>query len=100
MCARRLRFPDRLGFEIDAATWDAIRASAPFLTRLSAERIKQELDKTMEQVDRPSRALRMWRETGAAAALLPAVLAVLRLRLSARNPAHRSRKARILCRFR
>jgi len=72
---RGIRFTARFGFDLDPATWQAIRASAPHLTRLSAERVKQELDKTMEQVRAPSTALRLWRESGAAAVLLPELVA-------------------------
>lgn len=68
---RALRFASRFGFEIDPATWDAIAESAPFLTRLSAERVKQELEKTMDQVERPSTALNLWRKSGALAVLVP-----------------------------
>lgn len=72
---RAIRFAARFGFEIEPATWDAIRESAPHLTRLSAERVKQELEKTMEQVRAPSRALAMWRATGAMGVLLPELVA-------------------------
>lgn len=68
---RAIRFAARLDFRIDGPTWDAIVASAPHLTRLSPERVKQELDKTMEQVKAPSVALKRWREAGAFAALVP-----------------------------
>jgi tRNA nucleotidyltransferase (CCA-adding enzyme) len=44
---RALRFAARFGFEIDPDTWSAITASAPFLGRLSAERVKQEIEKTI-----------------------------------------------------
>lgn len=70
---RAIRFAARFNFAIDDATWRAIVASAPFLTRLSPERVKQELDKTMEQVAAPSVALRRWRESGAFSALIPAL---------------------------
>ena len=70
---RGIRFAARFDFEIDPATWAAIKASAPFLTRLSAERVSQELEKTMEQVRGPSRALRLWKESGALATLVPAL---------------------------
>ena len=70
---RAIRFAARFEFDIDPATWNAIVNSAPHLGRLSAERVKQELEKTMEQVERPGRALELWRETGALRALLPAV---------------------------
>lgn len=73
---RALRFAARYGFRIEPATRAAIDASAPFLTRLSAERVQQELVKTMEQVDRPAAALRLWKETGALAALVPALAEV------------------------
>jgi tRNA nucleotidyltransferase/poly(A) polymerase len=68
---RGLRFAARFSFEIDAATWKAICNSAPHLRRLSAERVKQEIEKTMEQVARPSLAFARWREAGALRALVP-----------------------------
>jgi tRNA nucleotidyltransferase (CCA-adding enzyme) len=70
---RAIRFASRFQFEIERATLEAIRSSAPHLTRLSAERVQQELVKTMEQVVRPSAALRLWRDTGALAVLIPAL---------------------------
>jgi tRNA nucleotidyltransferase (CCA-adding enzyme) len=68
---RAIRFAARYRFDIEPATRAAIEASAPFLTRLSAERVQQELVKTFEQVDRPGDALRVWRDTGALAVLVP-----------------------------
>jgi tRNA nucleotidyltransferase (CCA-adding enzyme) len=68
---RGIRFAARFGFEIDPETWEAIARSAPHLGRLSAERVHQELEKTMEQVERPSAALEMWRRAGALATLIP-----------------------------
>lgn len=70
---RAIRFAARYGFEIDEATWRAIAASAPELPKLSAERVKQEIEKTMQQVARPGRAFRLWRESGALASLVPAL---------------------------
>src|SRR5688500_8201403 len=70
---RAIRFAARFGFDIDPETWRAIVESAPHLGRLSAERVKQELEKTMEQVERPGRALALWRESGALHVLLPAL---------------------------
>src|SRR5216110_64519 len=40
---RAVRFATVLGFEIDAATWDAVCASAASITEISAERIREEL---------------------------------------------------------
>lgn len=68
---RALRFAGRFGLEIEAATWKAIQSSAPFLTRLSNERVKQELEKTMQQLACPSRSLLLWKSSGALQALLP-----------------------------
>ncbi len=70
---RAIRFASRFGFDIDAATWSAIQRSAPHFGRLSAERVKQELDKTMEQVRRPSEALARWQSSGAFATLVPSL---------------------------
>ena len=80
---RAIRFASRFGFEIEPATWAAIVASAPHLRRLSMERVKQELEKTMEQVERPSHALRLWRESGALSVLLPALAEVSDVALAA-----------------
>jgi tRNA nucleotidyltransferase (CCA-adding enzyme) len=68
---RAIRFAARFDFSLDGETWSALRDSAPHLGRLSAERVKQELEKTMEQVALPSRALGMWRESGAFGVLIP-----------------------------
>jgi tRNA nucleotidyltransferase (CCA-adding enzyme) len=70
---RAIRFAARFGFAIDPATRAAIDASAPFLGRLSPERVKQELDKTLEQVCRPSVAFAIWQSSGAFARLVPAL---------------------------
>src|SRR5688572_25461317 len=80
---RAIRFAARFGFEIESETWQAIVESAPYLGRLSAERVKQELEKTMEQVERPARALELWRESGALRVLLPQVESISSLTLSA-----------------
>lgn len=70
---RAIRFAARFGFRIEDSTWTAIVASAPWMGRLSAERVKQELDKTFEQVDRAGGALALWRDSGALEALIPAL---------------------------
>jgi tRNA nucleotidyltransferase (CCA-adding enzyme) len=80
---RAIRFAGRLGFAIDPATWSAVVASAPQLRRLSAERVKQELEKTMDQLPRPSAALALWVESGAMAVLVPGLAKVDPLTLAA-----------------
>lgn len=68
---RAIRFAARLGFTIAPETWTAIVESSPYLGRLSAERVRQELQKTLEQVDRPAAALELWRDSGALGTLIP-----------------------------
>ena len=68
---RAFRFAGRFGFDIDPATWEAVVNSAPHLARLSRERVRQELEKTMKQVRYPSRSLRLWQMSGAFASLVP-----------------------------
>ncbi len=80
---RAIRFAARFGFSLDAPTWDAIVASAPHLTRLSAERVKQEIEKTVEQVRYPGRAFRLWRECGALKVLIPAISGMTDMHLAA-----------------
>lgn len=80
---RALRFAGRFGFTIEPATWEAIVESAPSLRRLSAERVQQELVKTLEQVRLPSHPLGLWRRSGALQELLPALAALPEWRLRA-----------------
>ncbi|MGQ0640003.1 MAG: CCA tRNA nucleotidyltransferase [Gemmatimonadaceae bacterium] len=80
---RALRFAGRFGFTIDDATWRAIAESAPHLTRLSRERVKQEIEKTIDQVPTPSLTFRLWRDAGAFDALVPELSNVSDLALAA-----------------
>src|ERR687886_1427299 len=73
---RALRFAARFGFAIEPSTWRAIAESASYLGRLSRERVKQELEKTMEQVERAGRALALWRDSGALASLIAPLHAI------------------------
>jgi tRNA nucleotidyltransferase (CCA-adding enzyme) len=92
---RAIRFAARYDFQIEPATRAAIAGSAPFLTRLSAERVQQELVKTMEQVERPAGALRLWQETGALAVLIPALAEVDDAALAALDALPRDRGGRM-----
>ena len=80
---RAIRFAARFGFEIERKTWEAIVASAPHLTRLSPERVRQEIEKTMEQAALPSIAFARWKESGAFAALIPSLEGVTATELRA-----------------
>jgi tRNA nucleotidyltransferase (CCA-adding enzyme) len=100
---RAIRFAARFGFRIEAATWDAIVRSAPHLGRLSRERVREELEKTMQQVERPGDALRLWQESGALATLVPALArlapAALRAADFVPRPVGPRRDARLLHRL-
>jgi len=80
---RAIRFASRFGFTMDPATWQAILVSAPYLGRLSPERVQQEVVKTMSQVALPSAAFRMWRDSGAFAALVPSLAGITDIELLA-----------------
>lgn len=68
---RAIRFASRFGFSLHEETLSAIRESAPHLGRLSAERVKQEIEKTMDQVARPGDAFALWKSSGAFETLVP-----------------------------
>lgn len=89
---RAIRFAARYRFALDDATRRAIEGSAPHLTRLSAERVQQELVKTMEQVDRPSAAFSLWRDVGAFAALVPPLAGVTPVALATLDGLARARR--------
>lgn len=80
---RALRFAGRFGFTIEPATWDAIKESAPHLGRLSMERVKQELEKVMEQIARPAETLERYRAAGVFATLIPALADAPKARFAA-----------------
>ena len=79
---RAFRFAARFDFEIEPGTWAAIEESAPHLGRLSMERVQQEIDKTMVQVDRPGNAFRLWRDSRALTVLAPALASVNEIALA------------------
>ena len=68
---RALRFAGRFGLRVDPATWEAARAIAAQLPLLSAERVREELMKTLREVRRPSDSLRLYEGSGALASLYP-----------------------------
>lgn len=67
---RCVRFAARLGFQIEASTWAACRALAPSITRISAERIGEELDRIVSQ-GHAGRGLALLAESGLLGVLLP-----------------------------
>lgn len=69
---RGLRFAGRFRLEIEPETWRAMQEKAPELTRLSGERIREELLKTMADPE-PSAALELYRGAGVLPVLYPEV---------------------------
>jgi len=67
---RGLRFSAQLGFEIEPATLEGMRATAPLLASLSQERVTTELDKIL-QAPFAGEGLERIREIGALGVILP-----------------------------
>ncbi|HET8653950.1 MAG TPA: CCA tRNA nucleotidyltransferase [Longimicrobiaceae bacterium] len=76
---RALRFAGRFSLEIEPRTWRAIRESADRLDHLSAERVREELVKTLAGQRAPSRTLRLYAASGVLAALYPELAACIPL---------------------
>lgn len=70
---RAFRFAARFGLEYEERTRAALARHATGVSRLSGERVRDELMKTFAQARLASRALSDWRETGVLARLLPEV---------------------------
>jgi tRNA nucleotidyltransferase (CCA-adding enzyme) len=68
---RALRFAARFDFSIDPQTWEAARAAAPGLVRLSAERVRDEWFKGLRTARSLTRLVSLWKEVGAARAWIP-----------------------------
>ena len=68
---RALRFAGLFGFEIEAETWKALCGLVGELRGLSAERIRDELLKVLDQDSTPSRALDLYARSGALGVLYP-----------------------------
>src|SRR5688500_7740562 len=68
---RGLRFAARFQFAIDPATWAAMRAEAPGLAALSAERVRDEWFKGVRTATTIGALTELWIDSGAAAVWLP-----------------------------
>jgi tRNA nucleotidyltransferase (CCA-adding enzyme) len=68
---RAIRFAARFDFEIDPATWEAARAAAGGLPRLSAERVRDEWFKSLRTARSLGRLVALWEEVGAARVWIP-----------------------------
>ncbi len=67
---RGLRFAGRYGLEIEPRTWAALRAAVDRLSLLSGERVREEIIKVL-MAERPSSSLRLYRDSGALAVIMP-----------------------------
>jgi tRNA nucleotidyltransferase (CCA-adding enzyme) len=68
---RALRFAGLFSLDIESDTWEALRRLADHLTSLSAERIRDELVKVLDQDAAPARALELYADSGALGILYP-----------------------------
>jgi len=74
---RGLRFAGRFGLEVDSATRAALEAAVPGLDRLSAERVREELMKSLAG-PRAGEVLALYADTGAMDHWLPELATVAR----------------------
>jgi tRNA nucleotidyltransferase/poly(A) polymerase len=72
---RAVRFATVLGFEIEAGTWEAVRAVAGHINAISPERIRDELDKIWLSPNRV-RGFDLLVASGLMEAILPEILAL------------------------
>ena len=73
---RAVRFSATLGFTLDPGTRQAMQNLAGELRRISAERIQQELTRTLTEARHPGQALALLAATGLCAVVLPEVAAL------------------------
>jgi len=69
---RAVRFATQLGFQIEPTTWDAVKLLAPLIVSVSAERIRDELSKTLTS-PAPGRGVRLLDESGLMEKILPEI---------------------------
>ena len=80
---RAIRFAARFGFAVEQRTWTAAQAAAPGLTRLSAERVREEWFKSLRSAQDVGELVRLWHEVGAARVWMPELTANASDRLAA-----------------
>ena len=68
---RAIRFAARFGFAVEENTWAAAQTAAPGLTRLSAERVREEWFKSLRTAQDLRELVRLWHEAGAARVWMP-----------------------------
>jgi tRNA nucleotidyltransferase (CCA-adding enzyme) len=68
---RAIRFAARFGFAVERETWAAAQAASSGLTRLSAERVREEWFKSLRSAQGIGLLVRLWHEVGAARVWMP-----------------------------
>ena len=68
---RGIQFAARFGFEIEPKTFQAMKENSRLISSVSPERIQEELNKLLQQADRPSLGFRVMKETGILQEILP-----------------------------
>ena len=94
---RGIRFAARFGFTIEPATWTAAVDAADGLSRLSAERVRDEWFKSLRTARSVAELVELWRRVGAAERWLPelAQADAARLEQAAAVPADRRDPVRL-----
>ncbi len=82
---RAIRFAARLGFQIEPATFEAIRSNHRAILRVSAERVRDELTRILTEGG-ARRGFELLDATGLLGVLLPEVAAMKGVRAAARVP--------------
>lgn len=72
---RAARFAARFDFSVDPSTWEAARAAAPGLPRLSAERVRDEWFKGLQTARSVIKFASLWVQIGAAQVWIPELVA-------------------------
>jgi poly(A) polymerase len=72
---RAIRFAARFGFQIEQTTWEAIKAGAAMIRTVSAERVRDELNRIFT-VAKPERGLDLLDQSGLLAQVLPDIAAL------------------------
>ena len=73
---RAVRFAATLDFKLDPATADAIRRHAQQIEKISAERLQQELTRTLLEAPQPGMALELLQAVGLLPVILPEISAL------------------------
>jgi tRNA nucleotidyltransferase (CCA-adding enzyme) len=80
---RAIRFAARFGFAVEGNTWAAAQAAAAGLTRLSAERVREEWFKSLRTAQDLRELVRLWHQVGAARVWMPELTPAASDRLAA-----------------